>query len=261
VSPGGPDAALGLDSGSAGSPVVRAIREALPDERVSRRYGSSAAGRARPKRSFATRAGVRAFPRRGVKGVVAQYRERRRARRMRVEFDLPVLGWSSPAPRRRSKPCRASRMRGSSSRKLVLGTLDDRVGRIPAIGPDDAEGRADHGGAAFGAARRRGGSGSAAPRPGAGVALVAGARVFLLGCTHYPPLARPRRRRALAQSEVFVVTARGDRRATRPMDRRCSRRACAGAFGRGRRAGAARDRSAGELRRVQAAFSERALRT
>ena len=216
------DAPLGIfDSGLGGLTVVRAIREALPDERIV--YLGDTARVPYGTRSADTivryaRGCAKMLVERGVKALVVACNTVSAVAldMLRVEFDLPVLGVVEPGARAALEAL--SRLSPDEARPApkigVLGTLGTinsgayvrAIARLttraevvaapaPLLVPLVEEGWIE--GEVPRLAVRR----YVAPL------VEAGARVFLLGCTHYPLLARivDETARELARSEVFVV--------------------------------------------------------
>jgi glutamate racemase len=219
MAPGGP---LGIfDSGLGGLTVVRAIREALPDERIV--YLGDTARVPYGTRSAETivryaRGCARVLADRGVKALVVACNTVSAVAldMLRVEFDLPVLGVVEPgAQAALDALSRCTPSPGCPAPKIgVLGTLGTiasgayvrAIGRLatraevvaaaaPLLVPLVEEGWVEGEVPRLAVERY--------VRP----LVDAGARVFLLGCTHYPLLAPLVRETAqtLAGSEVFVV--------------------------------------------------------
>ena len=128
------DAPLGVfDSGLGGLTVVRALREALPDERhrLPRRHGARSVRHAGPGDGHQVRA----------RRARATGRPRREGARHRVQHG--ERGGARAAARRarhaRARRHRAGRARGASRRRArahrrARDRRDDRVGRVPARG-------------------------------------------------------------------------------------------------------------------------------
>jgi glutamate racemase len=217
-----PAAPLGVfDSGLGGLTVVRAIREALPDERIV--YLGDTARVPYGTRSPETivryaRGCARVLVDRGVKALVVACNTVSAVAldMLRVEFDLPVLGVVEPGAQAVLEALsRLAPNTGLDQPKIgVLGTLGTiasgaylrAIGRLttraevvtmaaPLLVPLVEEGWIE------GEVPRL------AVRRYVEPLVEAGARVFLLGCTHYPLLAPlvEETARTLAQSEVFVV--------------------------------------------------------
>jgi glutamate racemase len=216
------DAPLGIfDSGLGGLTVVRAIREALPDERIV--YLGDTARVPYGTRSADTivryaRGCAHMLVERGVKAIVVACNTVSAVAldMLRVEFDLPVLGVVEPGARAALEAlARLSPDPRRPAPKIgVLGTIGTirsgaylrAIGRLttraevvaaaaPLLVPLVEEGWIE--GEVPRLAVRR----YVAPL------VEAGARVFLLGCTHYPLLAAlvEETARELAGTDVFVV--------------------------------------------------------
>ncbi|HEX6767059.1 MAG TPA: glutamate racemase [Polyangiaceae bacterium] len=210
-----------FDSGLGGLTVVRAIREALPDERIV--YLGDTARVPYGTRSAETivryaRGCARVLADRGVKALVVACNTVSAVAldMLRVEFDMPVLGVVDPGARAALDAlslCPPGA--GAAQPKIgVLGTLGTiasgaylrAIGRLttraevvamaaPLLVPLVEEGWIE------------GDVPRLAVRRYVAPLVAAGARVFLLGCTHYPLLAPLVREVAteLAGTEVFVV--------------------------------------------------------
>jgi glutamate racemase len=216
------DSPLGIfDSGLGGLTVVRAIREALPDERII--YLGDTARVPYGTRSAETivryaRGCARVLTDRNVKALVVACNTVSAVAldMLRVEFDLPVLGVVEPGAQAALEALsRCTPTPGRPAPKIgVLGTLGTiasgayvrAIGRLatraevvaaaaPLLVPLVEEGWVEGEVPRLAVERY--------VRP----LVDAGARVFLLGCTHYPLLAPLVREtaQALAGSEVFVV--------------------------------------------------------
>jgi glutamate racemase len=216
------DAPLGIfDSGLGGLTVVRAIREALPDERVV--YLGDTARVPYGTRSTETivryaRGCANMLVERGVKALVVACNTVSAVAldMLRVEFDLPVLGVVEPGARAALDALERLSLEPSlpSPKIGVLGTLGTihsgayvrAIARLttraevvaapaPLLVPLVEEGWIE------GEVPRL------AVRRYVKPLVEAGARVFLLGCTHYPLLARlvDETARELARTEVLVV--------------------------------------------------------
>jgi glutamate racemase len=235
-----------FDSGLGGLTVVRAIREALPDERIV--YLGDTARVPYGTRSPETivryaRGCARVLAERGVKALVVACNTVSAVAldMLRVEFDLPVLGVVEPGARAALDALsRVPAQPGAPEPKIgVLGTLGTirsgaylrAIGRLttraevvaaaaPLLVPLVEEGWIE--GEVPRLAVRR----YVAPL------VEAGARVFLLGCTHYPLVAPlvEETARELAGGDVFVVdgAAATARELTSWMDDRRVARAPAG---------------------------------
>ena len=210
-----------FDSGLGGLTVVRAIRDALPDERIV--YLGDTARVPYGTRSPETivryaRGCARVLTDRGVKALVVACNTVSAValEMLRVEFDLPVLGVVEPGAR---AALDALERLGSAHERPepkigVLGTLGTirsgaylrAIGRLttraevvavaaPLLVPLVEEGWLE------------GDVPRLAVRRYVAPLVDAGARVFLLGCTHYPLVAPlvEETARELAGSEVFVV--------------------------------------------------------
>ncbi|HEX6278258.1 MAG TPA: glutamate racemase [Polyangiaceae bacterium] len=210
-----------FDSGLGGLTVVRAIREALPDERIV--YLGDTARVPYGTRSPETivryaRGCARVLAEHGVKALVVACNTVSAVAldMLRVEFDLPVLGVVEPGARAALDALeRMPERPGAPEPKIgVLGTLGTirsgaylrAIGRLttraevvaaaaPLLVPLVEEGWIE------GAVPRL------AVRRYVEPLVDAGARVFLLGCTHYPLVASlvEETARELAGEAVFVV--------------------------------------------------------
>jgi glutamate racemase len=210
-----------FDSGLGGLTVVKAIRETLPDERII--YLGDTARVPYGTRSAETivryaRGCARVLTERGVKALVVACNTVSAVAldMLRVEFDLPVLGVVEPcAQAALDALSRCTQSPGRPAPKIgVLGTQGTiasgayvrAIGRLatraevvaaaaPLLVPLVEEGWVEGEVPRLAVERY--------VRP----LVDAGARVFLLGCTHYPLLAPLVREtaHALAGSEVFVV--------------------------------------------------------
>jgi glutamate racemase len=210
-----------FDSGLGGLTVVRAIREALPDERIV--YLGDTARVPYGTRSAETivryaRGCARVLADRGVKAIVVACNTVSAVAldMLRVEFDLPVLGVVDPGARA-ALDALSLLSPGETAKQPkigVLGTLGTiasgaylrAIGRLttraevvtmaaPLLVPLVEEGWLE------GDVPRLAVQRYVAPL------VTAGARVFLLGCTHYPLLAPLVHDVAseLAGTQVFVV--------------------------------------------------------
>ncbi|HVR21382.1 MAG TPA: glutamate racemase [Polyangiaceae bacterium] len=210
-----------FDSGLGGLTVVRAIRDALPDERIV--YLGDTARVPYGTRSPETivryaRGCARVLADRGVKSLVVACNTVSAValEMLRVEFDLPVLGVVEPGARAALDAlARLGSVPERPEPKIgVLGTLGTirsgayvrAIGRLstraevvavaaPLLVPLVEEGWLE------------GDVPRLAVRRYVAPLVDAGARVFLLGCTHYPLVAPlvEETARELAGSEVFVV--------------------------------------------------------
>jgi glutamate racemase len=210
-----------FDSGLGGLTVVRAIREALPDERIV--YLGDTARVPYGTRSPETivryaRGCARVLVERGVKALVVACNTVSAVAldMLRVEFDLPVLGVVEPGARAALDAlARLPEKPGGHEPKIgVLGTLGTirsgaylrAIGRLttraevvavaaPLLVPLVEEGWLE------------GDVPRLAVRRYVEPLVDAGARVFLLGCTHYPLVAPliEETARELAGEAVFVV--------------------------------------------------------
>jgi len=241
-----------FDSGLGGLTVVRAIRETLPDERIV--YLGDTARVPYGTRSPETivryaRGCARVLAERGVKAIVVACNTVSAVAldMLRVEFDLPVLGVVEPGARAALDALgRLAAAPGGAERaepKIgVLGTLGTirsgayvrAIGRLttraevvaaaaPLLVPLVEEGWLE------------GEVPELAVRRYVAPLVAAGARVFLLGCTHYPLVAPlvERTARELAGETVFVVdgAAATARELVRFMDEARVARAPSGASG------------------------------